>query len=230
MRSKFMPVDTALVSLNDRITACRLCPRLVDYREQVARGKRRAFRDEIYWGRPLPGWGDVQARILIVGLAPAAHGANRTGRMFTGDRSGDFLYGALFRAGFANQPVARALNDGLELSNVYITSAARCAPPGNKPTPAELANCLPYLQAELDLLPKIAVLLALGKTGFDACLRALGENGLDLPKPRPQFGHAVQYQVGKYRLVGSYHPSQRNTQTGLLTPEMMDEALALCQL
>jgi uracil-DNA glycosylase len=225
-----MPANIALSTHNDRIITCRLCPRLVEYRERVAREKRRAFRDEIYWGRPVPGWGDPQARILIVGLAPAAHGANRTGRMFTGDRSGDFLYGALFRAGFASQPVTRASDDGLALRNVYITSAARCAPPANKPTPAELANCLPYLQAELEFLPNLIALLALGKTGFDACMRALGGNGFELPKPRPLFGHAVYYQVGKYRLVGSYHPSQRNTQTGLLTPAMMDEALSLCQV
>lgn len=225
-----MPVQMELSIHNDRIITCRLCPRLVDYREQVAREKRRAFRDEIYWGRPVPGWGDPQARILIVGLAPAAHGANRTGRMFTGDRSGDFLYGALFRAGFANQPEAKALNDGLFLKDVYVTNAMRCAPPANKPSPAELANCLPYLQAELEFLPNLNALLALGKTGFDACLRALGANGFELPKPRLQFGHAIYYQVGKYRLIGSYHPSQRNTQTGLLTPEMMDEALSLCQV
>jgi uracil-DNA glycosylase len=225
-----MPVENKLSTINDRIITCRLCPRLVDYREQVAREKRRAFRDEIYWGRPLPGWGDPQARILIVGLAPAAHGANRTGRMFTGDRSGDFLYGALYRAGFANQPQAIALDDGLRLKDIYITNALRCAPPANKPTPAELVNCLPYLQAELDLLPELAILLALGKTGFETCLRALIVNGLEMPKPRPQFGHGVQVQIGKYRLIGSYHPSQRNTQTGLLTPAMMDHVLAMCQI
>jgi uracil-DNA glycosylase family 4 len=188
----------------------------------VAQEKRRAFREETYWGKPLPGFGDQEARLLIVGLAPAAHGGNRTGRMFTGDRSGDFLYAALHRAGFANQPVATSRDDGLRLIDAYIAASGRCAPPDNKPTAEELANCRPYLIEELRLLTKARVIVALGKIAFDNVLLALANRGETIPKPRPAFGHEVIYRLGGYTLIGSYHPSQRNTQTGLLTPAMFD--------
>lgn len=212
----------ALDQLNTKIVACEKCPRLVAYRAQVARDKRRAFRDETYWGKPVPGWGDLMARILIVGLAPAAHGGNRTGRMFTGDRSGDFLYAALYRAGFANQPTAMSRGDGLRLSGVYIAAAARCAPPDNKPTPVELDNCRPYLIEEMRLLKHVRVIVTLGKIAFDNVLRALDANGIALPAPRPPFAHGAEYSIDPYTLIASYHPSQRNTSTGLLTPVMFD--------
>ncbi len=208
--------------LNQQIIACRRCPRLVEYREQVARDKRRAFRDETYWGKPLPGFGDPRAHILIVGLAPAAHGGNRTGRIFTGDASGDFLYAALYRAGFANQPTSVNRDDGLELRDVYITATIRCAPPDNKPLPEEIVNCREYLDRELALLPNVFVLVALGKIGFDACLALLARHGVEIPRPRPVFGHNRAFRLGDYALIASYHPSQRNTQTGLLTPTMFD--------
>jgi uracil-DNA glycosylase family 4 len=195
---------------------------LRQYGTVVAQEKRRAFREEDYWGRPVPGFGDPQAHLLIVGLAPAAHGGNRTGRMFTGDRSGDFLYAALHRAGFANQPTATSRDDGLHLIDAYIAAAGRCAPPDNKPTPEELANCRPYLIEELRLLKNARLIVALGKIAFDNVLLALADRGVAIPKPRPAFGHAAVHQLDRYTLIGSYHPSQRNTQTGLLTPAMFD--------
>src|SRR5512137_2045839 len=174
-----------LTVLNDHISNCRLCPRLVRYREAVAKAKRKQFRDWTYWGRPVPGFGDPSARLFILGLAPAAHGANRTGRMFTGDRSGDFLYAALHRAGFANQPIAVSRDDGLQLIDAYIAAAGRCAPPDNKPTPEELNNCRPYLIEELRLLKKARVIVALGKIAFDNVLAALADRGVVIPRPRP---------------------------------------------
>jgi uracil-DNA glycosylase family 4 len=215
-------MTNALHELNATITHCTLCPRLVAYRERVAREKRRAFRDEDYWGRPIPGFGDPAARVLIVGLAPAAHGGNRTGRAFTGDRSGDFLYAALYRAGFASQPTSTGRDDGLVLRDAYIVAAARCAPPDNKPTPAEFANCRPYLVAELGLLANLRVIVALGALALDNVLLALDARGLPPPRPRPKFGHRRAFTLGPYTLIASYHPSQRNTQTGLLTSAMFD--------
>jgi uracil-DNA glycosylase family 4 len=208
--------------VNAAIVACEKCPRLRTYCQAVAREKRRAFRDEIYWGKPVPGFGDPKAHLLLVGLAPAAHGGNRTGRMFTGDRSGDFLYTALYRAGFANQPMARSRDDGLQLIDAYITASGRCAPPENKPTPEELSNCRPYLIDELRLLKNVRVIVALGKIAFDNVLLALAYRDVNIPKPRPAFKHEIVHQLDRYTLIGSYHPSQRNTQTGLLTPAMFD--------
>ncbi len=196
------------------------------YREEVARVKRRAFLDQAYWGRPIPGWGDPLARVWIVGLAPAAHGGNRTGRVFTGDRSGDFLYAALHRAGFASQPTSVSRDDGLHMTDAYLSAAVRCAPPDNKPLPEEFAACRPYLDADLRLLTQVRVVLALGKIAFDAAIRALSDAGQTVMGARPVFGHNVAYQIGRYHLISSYHPSQRNTQTGLLTAAMMDQVLA----
>ena len=212
----------SVAQVNAAIVACEKCPRLRQYCAAVAQEKRRAFRDDDYWGKPVPGFGDPQARLLIVGLAPAAHGGNRTGRMFTGDRSGDFLYAALHRAGFANQPISNSRDDGLHLIDVYIAASGRCAPPDNKPTPEELDNCRPYLIEELRLLKHVRVIVALGKIAFDNVLLALAKQGVMIPKPRPAFGHEVIHRLGAYTLIGSYHPSQRNTQTGLLTPAMFD--------
>lgn len=212
----------SLQRIEDQVIACRLCPRLVEYREQVAKVKRRAYRDEPYWGKPVPGFGDPAARILIVGLAPGAHGSNRTGRMFTGDDSGKFLYSALFRAGMANQPTGMDPNDGLELNDVFITAVGRCAPPDNKPLPAELLNCRPYLLAELADLANLQGVVALGKIAYDICSQILNQRGNTLPKV--EFGHGAlaQGQAGALWLLGSYHPSRQNTQTGKLTPSMFD--------
>lgn len=208
---------TPLEKLNEEITQCRKCPRLVNWREQVAREKRKAHQHCDYWGRPVPGFGDPAARVLVVGLAPGAHGSNRTGRMFTGDSSGDFLYPALHRAGFASQPEARSHQDGLTLSDLFITAVARCAPPKNKPAPGELDACQPYLEREIALLrPKIIV--CLGQIAFNRVLRALKE-----PRQGKKFGHGVVYLLhGGEWLVGSYHPSQQNTLTGKLTAPMFD--------
>jgi uracil-DNA glycosylase len=211
-----------LQELNQEIMACQRCPRLLAHCQRVAQVKRRAYRHDDYWGRPLPGLGDPQARVLMVGLAPGAHGANRTGRMFTGDGSGDFLFPALYRAGFANQPTSTSRDDGLELRDLYIAAAAHCAPPDNKPMPLELANCRPFLVRHMAALTQARVLLALGKIGFDAVLGALAESGVVVPRPRPAFGHGVEYWLERYLLVGSYHPSRQNTQTGRLTPAMFD--------
>jgi uracil-DNA glycosylase family 4 len=213
---------SALAQVHAAIAKCEKCPRLRAYCAAVAQEKRRAFRAEDYWGKPVPGFGDPKAPLLIVGLAPAAHGGNRTGRMFTGDRSGDFLYAALYRAGFANQPMSTARGDGLHLIDAYIAAAGRCAPPDNKPTLEELNNCRPYLVEELRLLKNARIIVALGKIAFDNVLLALIDRGVAIPKPRPAFGHEVIYRLDDFTLIGSYHPSQRNTQTGLLTPAMFD--------
>lgn len=212
----------SLQTLNNTIIACRRCPRLVAYRQQVARDKRRMYRDQEYWGKPVPGWGDPQARVYLVGLAPAAHGGNRTGRVFTGDSSGDFLFAALYRAGFANQPTSRSRDDGLKISDAYIGAAARCAPPENKPTPQEFANCNPYLQREFELLPNVHVIIGLGSIGFNAALDLLPRRGVPLPRPRPHFGHNVAYRLGPYTVIATYHPSRQNTNTGRLTARMLD--------
>jgi uracil-DNA glycosylase family 4 len=209
-------------ALQARITQCHLCSRLVEWREQVAVEKRASFRDDEYWGRPVPSFGDPNARVLVVGLAPAAHGANRTGRMFTGDRSGDWLYGALHRAGFANQPRATAVDDGLELQDVFVSAAVRCAPPANKPTVQERDACRPWLDEELNLLAQLQVVVVLGSFSYIQTLKVLGDRGLDVPKPRPRFGHGVEVDLGALTLIASYHPSQQNTFTGKLTEPMFD--------
>ena len=214
----------SLRTLNETIAACRQCPRLVAWREQVAREKRSAFRNEDYCGRPLTGFGAPAARVLLVGLAPAAHGGNRTGRMFTGDRSGDFLYAALYRAGFANQQTSTHKHDGLCLTDCYITACVRCAPPGNKPTVQERDNCLEYLRAELPLLECVRVVVCLGGFAWEGLLRVLRSLGHALER-KPKFGHAREATVGPYHLVGCYHPSQQNTFTGRLTPRMLDKVL-----
>lgn len=206
--------------LNEEIVSCRACPRLVAHRERVAREKRRQFRDFEYWGKPLPGFGDPNARVVLVGLAPAAHGGNRTGRMFTGDRSGDWLFDALHRAGFANQPLSRDRDDGLRLADAYITAAARCAPPDNKPRRAEIEQCRGYLVREIRLLQQVRVVVVLGRIGMDAYLAARAAAGLPVPRPKPAFGHGVTHWLGDVALVASYHPSQQNTQTGRLTRPM----------
>jgi len=212
---------SGLVELEREIVTCRLCPRLVAHREQVARVKVRRFAEETYWGRPVPSFGDDRARLLVVGLAPAAHGANRTGRMFTGDRSGDWLYEALHRFAFANQATSADRNDGLKLRDTFITAAARCAPPDNKPTREEFARCRPYLLAELGLLKRMRVVIALGRIAFDAFLGAWPEAGHPVVKPRPRFEHGgATHLDGGILLLASYHPSQQNTFTGKLTRAM----------
>lgn len=210
----------ALDRLQDEVVTCRACPRLVEWREKIAEEKRAAYRDDEYWGRPVPGFGDPDAHLLVVGLAPAAHGANRTGRMFTGDRSGDFLFAALHRAGYANQPEAVRPGDGLELSGVFITSPVKCAPPANKPTAEERHACRPFFQRELDALSKVKVILVLGGIGYASAASELGV------APRPKFGHGVEVPLDDGRtLLCSYHVSQQNTFTGRLTPGMLDEVL-----
>jgi len=218
--------EKRLACVNDTIVACRQCPRLVQYREEVARTKRRAYREWAYWGRPVPGFGDPHAKLMIVGLAPGAHGANRTGRMFTGDRSGDFLYAHLHSAGFANQPTSIDANDGLELRNAYISAAGRCAPPDNRPSPEELRNCEGYLQEELDILRPRAV-LALGAIAFEAYLRRLVKRGLLASRAPYEFAHGAESKLpgDLPHLFASYHPSQQNTQTGRLTPAMFEAVL-----
>ena len=211
----------SLAALEREIVACRACPRLVEWRERVAREKRAAHADESYWGRPVPGFGDPEAKVVVLGLAPAAHGANRTGRVFTGDRSGEFLFAGLYRAGFASSPVSRGRGDGLELYGLWISAAVRCAPPRNKPTPAERDACLPYLSHELELLPRARVILCLGSFAWDAALRLYDV------RPRRKFGHGAEYEVEDGpALLGCYHVSQQNTFTGRLTPAMLDAALA----
>ncbi len=194
------------------------------WREEVATVKRAAFADQEYWGRPIPGFGDPDARVLLLGLAPAAHGANRTGRVFTGDRSGDFLFAALHRTGFANQPTSTHRGDGLALRDAWLTAAVRCAPPANKPLPAERDRCLPWTQAELELLPAIGVVVCLGAFGWDAALRLFAAAGFPT-RPRPKFAHAAEAVVGAWTLLGCFHPSQQNTFTGVLTEDMLDEVL-----
>ena len=214
----------SLEALAEEIVACHRCPRLVRWREKVAEKKRAAFSDHAYWGRPVPGFGDRDARVLVVGLAPAAHGANRTGRMFTGDRSGDWLYRALHRADFASRPESLDAKDGLRLRDCYVTATVRCAPPANKPEPRERENCRPYLERELDLLLRAEVIVALGKYAYDQVLRILKERGKRVPTPRPAFRHGegVEVQDG-LTILASYHPSQQNTFTKTLTEEMFDE-------
>jgi uracil-DNA glycosylase len=217
-----------MAALAEEVCRCRRCPRLVQWREQVARERRAAFAQEEYWGRPLPGFGDPVARLLVFGLAPAAHGANRTGRMFTGDRSGDFLFAALSRAGFANQPTSTHRGDGLRLRGAWVTAAVRCAPPANRPTPAEREECLPWSVRELKLLEDVQVILCLGAFAWDAALRlttALAEPPASPPRPRPKFGHGSEFRGDRYTLVGCYHPSQQNTFTGKLTESMIDAVL-----
>jgi uracil-DNA glycosylase len=215
-----------LDALAAEVADCRRCPRLVAWREQVAEEKRASFRDETYWGRPVPGFGDPAARLLLLGLAPAAHGANRTGRMFTGDRSGDFLYAALHRAGYASQPTSVRAGDGLALRDCFITAPVRCAPPANKPLPAERDACAAWLHAELPLLANVRVVLCLGAFGWAAAVRALPALGAASPRPRPRFGHGAEHDAGPVTLLGCFHPSQQNTFTGRLTPAMLDEVLA----
>ncbi|MBI5105404.1 MAG: uracil-DNA glycosylase [Solirubrobacterales bacterium] len=207
------------------VTECRRCPRLVAWREEVARVKRAAFADQEYWGRPIPGFGDPAARVLLLGLAPAAHGANRTGRVFTGDRSGDFLYASLHRTGYANQPVAVSRDDGLELTDCWVTAAVRCAPPANKPLPEERERCLPWTVAELQAMPQVRVVVCLGAFAWDAALRLRAALGHPMPRPRPKFGHGAEWDAEPWTLLGTFHPSQQNTFTGVLTPDMLDAVL-----
>lgn len=220
------PVD----ELQDEVVRCRACPRLVAWREKVAEEKRAAFRDEEYWGAPVPGFGDPAARLVIVGLAPAAHGANRTGRMFTGDRSGDWLYAALHRAGFANQPTSTHRGDGLTLTDAWVTAPVRCAPPANRPTTTERDNCADWLSREFELLSRVRVAVVLGGYGWNAFLRVLRDRDWEIPSPKPKFGHLARVDLeGEGRrlaIIGSYHPSQQNTFTGTLTEEMFDEVWA----
>ena len=219
------PADLAV--LEAEVTACRRCPRLVAWREEVAREKRASFKDDNYWGRPIPGFGDPGARVLILGLAPAAHGANRTGRVFTGDRSGDFLFASLHRTGFANQPTSVSLDDGLALTDAWITAGVRCAPPANKPTPQERDECLPWTVAELEHVDAVRVVVCLGAFAWDAALRLRAALGHVPPRPKPKFGHGALWydddlQDPGWALLGTYHPSQQNTFTGVLTEPMTD--------
>ena len=213
-----MPHGGELAVLEREVISCRACPRLVEWRERVAREKRAAYRDWEYWGRPVPGFGDPEAGVVIFGLAPAAHGANRTGRFFTGDRSGDFLFAGLHRTGFSDKAVSRTIEDDTRLSGLWITAAVRCAPPQNKPTPAERDACLPYAARELELLPA-RVVVCLGAFAWDAALRLRGI------RPKPKFGHGAECRAGDLTLLGCYHPSQQNTFTGILTPPMLDAVL-----
>jgi len=219
--------NVSLDAIAARITACRLCPRLVRHREAVAARPPRRYQGQAYWARPLPGFGDPRARVLVMGLAPAAHGGNRTGRMFTGDRSGDWLFRALHAAGFASQPTSAHREDGLTLTDAYITAAARCAPPANKPTPAEQARCQPYLLGEMRSLTRLRVVVALGKIGWDAYLRARRATAAAVPRPLPRFGHGVEARMPDgITLLGCFHPSQQNTFTGRLTRPMLHAVFA----
>ena len=224
-----LPSPDGLRTLAGEIVTCRACPRLVAWREESAANPPARFRGERYWARPVPGWGDPTARIVLIGLAPAAHGGNRTGRVFTGDRSGDFLFAALHRAGLANQATSTAIGDGLELRDAYIAAAVRCAPPANRPTPEERDRCAPFLHRELSLLGNVRVMVALGAFGWDAALRAIDATDGPLARPWPRFGHAVEARVGPYALVGTFHPSQQNTFTGRLTAGMLDAVLRRAQ-
>ena len=217
------PAPLPLAFIHEQIVACSRCPRLRAYCASVARTKKRAHRDDVYWGRPVPGFGDANARILVLGLAPAAHGANRTGRVFTGDGSGDFLMRAMHANGLASLPTARSADDGLALEDAYILSAVRCAPPDNKPTPAEIAACHAHLVAETSALPRLRVIVALGRIGFDAAWRLLADRGAGV-RPRPPFGHGLVHRPpGAPAVIASYHPSRQNTNTGRLTPSMLDD-------
>ncbi len=218
--------ESELAALTAEIVECRRCPRLVAWREQVAREKVARFRDETYWGRPVPGFGDPDARILLVGLAPAAHGGNRTGRVFTGDASGDFLFEAMHAVGLANQPTGRRADDGLRLLDAYVAAAVRCAPPANKPTPEERANCQPFLVRELGILAGVRVLLALGAIAWESSFRVIAALTGEDARPRPAFGHGAEARAGGYVVLGSYHPSQQNTFTGKLTQPMLRSVLA----
>ena len=212
-----------LAGLTQEIVTCRKCPRLVAWREEAARNPPRRYEGWDYWARPVPGFGDSHAHLLIVGLAPAAHGGNRTGRIFTGDRSGEWLYRSLYRAGYANQPDSTDRRDGLALTGAYIAAVNRCPPPGNRPTPQERDNCLPYLARELELLRQVRILVALGSFAWDGALRAVAANGHAMPRPKPRFAHGAESDVGPYRFLGCYHPSQQNTFTGVLTEKMLDD-------
>jgi len=214
-----------LERISHEVVRCRACPGLVAWREQVAREKVARFADQEYWGRPVPGFGDPRATVLIVGLAPAAHGGNRTGRIFTGDRSGNFLFASMYRCGLANQPTSVARDDGLRLTGAYVAAVNRCAPPGNKPTPEERDSCLPFLVREIGALPELRAIVALGAFAWDGALRALADAGEAIPKPRPRFGHAAEATIGAYTVVGCFHPSQQNTFTRKLRPSMLDDIL-----
>jgi uracil-DNA glycosylase len=217
----------ALAALEAEVVKCRRCPRLVAWREQVARERRAAYAAEEYWGRPIPGFGDPAARVLVYGLAPAAHGGNRTGRVFTGDRSGDWLFGSMYRTGFANQPTSTGRDDGLELRGAWIAAAVRCAPPANRPTPAERDACLPWSVAELALLAELRLIVCLGGFAWDAALRLRAAAGIPAPRPKPRFGHDVLLDDGsRLPLLGCFHPSQQNTFTGRLTEPMLDAVFA----
>jgi len=223
------PAARDVDTLAAEISRCRACPRLVEWRERVGEEKRAAFRDDDYWARPVPGFGDPRARVLLVGLAPAAHGGNRTGRVFTGDRSGDFLFASLHRTGFANQPECVRPGDGLRLRDAYVTAAVRCAPPANKPTPAERDECRPFLVRELALLTRLRVCVVLGGFAYEAAWAALRDAdlpGVELPGRRPRFAHGAEVECGRVTLVHSFHPSQQNTFTGRLTPAMLDGVFA----
>ena len=211
-------VSTAWVRLNEQVEHCTKCPRLVAWRHEVAETKRASFAGEVYWGRPITGFGDHRARVMVLGLAPAAHGGNRTGRIFTGDRSGDWLFRALHRAGYANQPTSTHRDDGLRLTDCFVTAAVRCAPPANKPTPSERDTCQPYLERELQLLEHLKVIVCLGSFAWDGALRVVPQR----VTPKPRFGHLAEATAGDYVLLGSYHPSQQNTFTGKLTEPMFD--------
>jgi uracil-DNA glycosylase len=215
-------VPDHLEKLTAEIVTCRACPRLVEWREQVAVTKRASFADQDYWGRPVPGYGDPSASLLVVGLAPAAHGGNRTGRIFTGDRSGDWLFASMYRTRWCNQPHSVDRTDGLTLTGAYVVAAVRCAPPANKPTLDERDTCAPYMVREMQLLPGLRVVVALGSFAWDCILRVLPQLGIDRPRPKPRFGHLAEVDLGPFTLLGSYHPSQQNTFTGKLTEEMLD--------
>jgi uracil-DNA glycosylase len=226
MPARDLSASNDLAAVTAEIVQCRACPRLVAWREQVAREKRAAYAGETYWGRPIPGWGSTDPRVLIVGLAPAAHGANRTGRIFTGDRSGDWLFASLYRVGLANQPTSVSADDGLELRGARVLSAVRCAPPANKPTTEERDTCAPWMDREVALLlPGVRAVVCLGSFGWDAAFRTLTALGLPVPRPRPRFGHGVEVPLGDLTVLGCFHPSQQNTFTGRLTEPMIDAVL-----
>jgi uracil-DNA glycosylase family 4 len=214
--------ERSLSGLETAISGCSRCPRLVAWREETAADPPRRFTGQEYWARPVPGFGDPQASIMVVGLAPAAHGGNRTGRVFTGDSSGDWLFASLHRTGLANQPTSTSADDGLRLDRTWVSAVVRCAPPANKPTPAERDTCLPWLERELRLLPHVRVVVALGAFAWDGVLRALRSHGAEVPRPKPKFTHGAEVVIGGRRLIGCYHPSQHNTFTGRLTEEMLD--------
>lgn len=223
-----MPSSRNLATITDEVVACTRCPRLVAWREEAAAHPPARFAGEDYWARPVPGFGDARARVLVVGLAPAAHGGNRTGRIFTGDRSGDWLFRALHRAGYANQPSSFSRSDGLRLNDCYISAVVRCAPPANKPMPSERDNCIGYLEREIHALIDLKVIVALGLFAWDGVLRALAAVG-QVARPKPSFGHLATAVVGRFALVGSYHPSQQNTFTGKLTERMLDDVFLLAR-